>query len=259
MNLLEASILAVVEGLTEYLPISSTGHIILVSDLLGLHNHPFVADYTVVVQCGAIFSVLVIYWRNFFHSINFYKKLFVATLPAIVIGFTIKNKIDILLNSLSIVAWALFVGGIFLIVFDKKLNFEETQSTKDADNLDLSYKQALLIGLSQCLAFVPGVSRSAASIIGGMWQNLNRKQAAEFSFFLAVPTLFGATAIKMIKIVPTITSDQIQILLIGNLISFVVGFLTIKTFIQFLSRTGFKTFGWYRIIIGLIFLYKIYG
>jgi undecaprenyl-diphosphatase len=262
MDIFSAIILAVVEGLTEYLPISSTGHIILASSLLGIQNDPFVKDYTVIVQFGAIMSVLVIYWRRFLNpTLDIYKKLIVGFLPAAIIGLSVKNHIDKILGSVQIVAWALIIGGIILIILDRK--FSKTQMTDNNDSVQkenaklnplVSYRQAMLIGLVQCIAFIPGVSRSAATILGGLWQGLDRKSAAEFSFLLAVPTLTGAGLLKLIKAAPTLTADQVQFLIIGNIISFVVGWLTIRAFIHYLTRFGFDKFGWYRIGLGIIFL-----
>lgn len=257
MTLLQSILLAFVEGLTEYLPISSTGHIILTSALLGIESDDFVKNFTVIVQFGAILSVVVVYWRRFFQTLEFYKKLFVAFLPAAVIGLLVKNKIDAILGSVEVVAWALVLGGIVLILIERRQTpqNQESQSTSQ----EISTQQAFIIGLAQCFAFVPGVSRSGSSIVGALLLGINRKTAAELSFFLAVPTLAGATFLKVLKIAPTITSDQIHFILIGNVVSFVVGWVTIKGFIHFLTRYGFAHFGWYRIILGLILLGIIYS
>jgi undecaprenyl-diphosphatase len=252
MTTWHAIILAFVEGLTEYLPISSTGHIILTSAWFGIATDEFVKNFTVIVQFGAILSVLVVYWRRFFQSLEFYKKLFVAFLPAAMIGLAVKNKIDALLDSVSVVAWAFILGGIVLIWIEKKSSAQPSPQTTDTNRV--TYRQAALIGLAQCCAFIPGVSRSAASIVGGLLLGLDRKTAAEFSFFLAVPTLAGATFLKVLKIAPTLDHSHVGLILIGNVISFLVGWAAIKSFIALLTRYGFKYFGWYRIALGILLL-----
>jgi undecaprenyl-diphosphatase len=252
MDLGHGILLAVVEGLTEFLPISSTGHIILTSYVMGISGESFVKDYTVIVQSGAIASVLVLYWRRFFRSIEFYKKLFIGFLPAGVLGLLVKNHIDRILDRTDVVAWSLLLGGVFLLLIDKRNGATSLPAPKSEENV--TYKQALLIGLAQCVAFIPGVSRAAATIIGGLWQGLDRKRAAEFSFILAVPTLTGATFIKLLKIAPTITSDQVTLIILGNMVSFGVGLLAIRFFIYYLGRFGFSQFAWYRILLGSLFL-----
>jgi undecaprenyl-diphosphatase len=261
MTLLQAVLLAFVEGLTEYLPISSTGHIILTSALLGIEADDFVKNFTVIVQFGAILSVVVVYWKRFFQSIEFYKKIIVAFLPAAAIGLAVKNHIDAVLGSVEIVAWALIIGGIILVLIERKLPPQTHSDKTEADqNLSsISFKKAAIIGLAQCCAFIPGVSRSGSSIVGGLLLGIDRKTAAEFSFFLAVPTLAGATFLKVVKIAPTITSDQIQFILVGNIVSFIVGWAAIKGFISYLTKYGFAHFGWYRIIVGGILLTLIYS
>jgi undecaprenyl-diphosphatase len=256
MTLIQALILAIVEGLTEYLPISSTGHLIITSWIMGINENPFVKDFTVIVQFGAILSVLVLYWRRFLTGVSFYVKLFIAFLPAAALGFLLKNKIDVLLGDVRVVALALIIGGIALIGIDRVFAKQEAR-LKSADQghiSDLTYVQATLIGFIQCLAFIPGVSRSASTIIGGLSVKLTRKAAAEFSFFLAVPTLTAATAYKLLKIAPTLTHDQLPILFFGNLVSFIIGCLSIKAFVGFLTRHGFFFFGIYRILVGALIL-----
>lgn len=256
MTLLQALILALVEGLTEYLPISSTGHLIITSWLMGINENPFVKDFTVIVQFGAILSVLVLYWRRFLAGPNFYLKLFIAFLPAAGLGFLLKHKIDLLLGDIRVVALALIVGGLALIGIDRVFAKQEAR-LKEANEghiESLTYVQAALIGMIQCLAFIPGVSRSASTIIGGLSVRLTRKAAAEFSFFLAVPTLTAATGYKLLKIVPTLTADQIPMLLLGNLVAFVIGCLAIKAFVGFLTRRGFFLFGIYRVLVGVAIL-----
>jgi undecaprenyl-diphosphatase len=241
-----------IEGITEFLPISSTGHLIIASSLLNLEKDSFVINFNIIIQFGAILSVLVLYWKKFIPNWTFYKKLAFAFVPAAIIGLLVKNKIDVLLESVTIVAWALIIGGVFLFFLDNK----KSQPHSEGKNLDdISIKDALFIGLMQCLAFIPGVSRAAATIIGGRLMGLNQKTATEFSFFLAVPTLTGAALIKTLKVLPSIEPGQIQILAFGTLLSFLFALVAIKTFISFVSKGAFKWFGVYRIILGLIVLF----
>lgn len=252
MSIFQAIVLAIIEGLTEFLPISSTGHMIIASSVLGIAENPFVKNFTVIIQFGAILSVLVLYWKRFLKSIDFYFRLFVAFIPAAVIGFLASDYIDMLLENVIVVAVTLLLGGIFLLFVDKI--FE--QNEKNPDN-EPNLKSAFIIGCYQVIAMVPGVSRSAATIIGGLTQKLTRKAAAEFSFFLAVPTMFAATSYKLLQIYKTetgFTSHDIQVLAVGNIVAFVVALLAIKLFIGFLTKHGFKIFGWYRIVVGLVIL-----
>ena len=249
MNILHAVILAIIEGLTEFLPVSSTGHMIITSSLMGIAEDDFTKLFTIVIQLGAILSVVVLYFKKFFQSINFYVKLFVAFLPAAFFGILLNDYIDDLLENPLTVAISLFIGGILLLFVDKWFNDATVTDEKDID-----FKTALKIGFFQCIAMIPGVSRSAATIVGGMSQKLSRKAAAEFSFFLAVPTMFGATAKKIydfLKGGTTFTGEQINLLVIGNVVAFIVALLAIKTFIGFLNKNGFKVFGYYRIAVGL--------
>lgn len=253
MTTLQAVVLAIVEGLTEYLPISSTGQMIVVSSFMGIAADQFTKDFTVIVQFGAILAVLFLYWRRFIESKHLYLKLFIAFLPTALIGFMVKSKVDAILDSVIVVATTQILGGILLLFVDKWFERQERRLAEiqagHIDNLD--FKRTSLIGLVQCLAFIPGMSRSASTIIGGLFAGLNRQAAAEFSFLLAVPTLAAATAWKSIKIYETIQPDQIGILLLGNLVAFVVAVITIKLFIGFLTRRGFFIFGVYRILLGL--------
>lgn len=254
--MLHALILAVVEGLTEYLPVSSTGHMIIVSWFLKINEVPFVKDFTVIVQFGAILSVLVLYWRRFLVGLSFYIKLLIGFLPAAFLGFLLKNKIDAILGDVRVVAWALVVGGIVLIFIDRVFAKQEAalEASGTGQIETMTYVQSMLIGFIQCLAFVPGVSRSAATIIGGLGVKLTRKAAAEFSFFLAVPTLTAATAYKCLKIAPTLTSNELPVLLAGNFVAFVIGCLAIRSFVGFLTKHGFFLFGVYRIVVGVAIL-----
>jgi undecaprenyl-diphosphatase len=242
MSLIEALILAIVEGITEYLPVSSTGHMIIASALLGINGSEFVKVFEVNIQFGAILSVVVLYWKRFFQSIDFYFKLLAAFLPAAVIGFIFGDAIDALLENVTVVAASLLLGGIFLLFVDKIFN---TKPDKD-----MTYRNAVVVGFFQCIAMVPGVSRSAATIIGGLAQGFDRKTAAEFSFFLAVPTMLAASAYKLLKGYEAITKDDIGILVFGNVVAFLVAMAAIRFFIGYLTKYGFKVFGWYRIIVG---------
>ena len=252
MNFLHAIILAIVEGLTEFVPVSSTGHMIIASSMMGIQSQEFVKLFTVVIQLGAILSVVVLYFKRFFQSLDFYFKLLIAFIPAVVLGLLLSDIINNLLESPLVVAISLVVGGVILLFVDKWFN----KSIID-DTDKISYFTAFKIGLFQCISMIPGVSRSASTIIGGMSQNLTRKNAAEFSFFLAVPTMFGATVKKIYDYYQdgnTITTEEFKLLAVGNIVAFIVAMLAIKYFISFLQKNGFRIFGWYRIVVGLIIL-----
>lgn len=275
MTLLETLILAIVEGLTEFLPISSTGHMIIAQNLLGIESTPFVKAFTIIIQFGAILSVLCLYFQRFFklnntpadpnlslfkrllHKFDFYVKLLVAFIPAVVIGLLGKKSgiIDRFLEHVEVVAIMLVVGGIFMLFCDKL--FEK----KSSEETPLTNKRAFLIGCFQCLAMIPGVSRSMATIVGGMSQRLTRRAAAEFSFFLAIPTMAGATVLDVYEVlfkdpnlVSWATGDNIKMLLIGCVVAFVVALFAMKWFVNFLAKYGFKAFGYYRIVVGLFIL-----
>ncbi len=247
MNWIEALILAVVEGITEFLPVSSTGHMILAEGFMGMKSNEFIQAFIVNIQFGAILSVVVLYWKRFFQTLAFYYKLFIAFLPAAFFGLLLGNYIDALLENVYVVAIMLVLGGVVLIFVDKWFD-------KVAENQEVTYRKALVIGFFQVIAMIPGVSRSAATIIGGMTQKLSRKTAAEFSFFLAVPTMFAASGYKLVKNYHVFTSDNIGILLFGNVVAFIVAMIAIKFFINFLTKYGFKFFGYYRIVVGLLIL-----
>ncbi len=247
MNLWQAIILAIVEGISEFLPISSTGHMIIASTIMGIQSNQFVKTFTVAIQFGAILSVVALYFKKFFQSIDFYLKLIVGVIPAIFFGLLFKKNIDALLENVVVVGITLLIGGIILLFVDNYF------SKNKEENEPLSYKQAFSIGLFQVVSMIPGVSRSAATIIGGMFQGLSRKNAAEFSFFLAIPTMFGATCLEL-KDNYSIVLDNLPIFLIGNVVAFIVALLAIKTFITFLTKYGFKVFGYYRIVLGIIIL-----
>lgn len=266
MSILETIIIAIVEGLTEFLPVSSTGHMIITQNLLGVESTEFVKAFTFIIQFGAILSVVVLYWKRFFklnhtplpegssklkkflHKYDFYWKLFVAFIPAAVLGLLFSDMIDAMLESVTVVAVTLILGGIFMLFCDKIFN-------KGSEKTEMTEKRAFWVGMFQCISMIPGVSRSMATIVGGMAQKLTRKAAAEFSFFLAVPTMFAATMFKMLKLFSDETTAQvlkenIDILLIGNAVAFIVALLAIKFFINFVTKYGFKAFGWYRIVVG---------
>ena len=251
MDIFQAVIIAIVEGLTEFLPVSSTGHMIIASSLMGIEKEEFTKLFTVAIQLGAIMAVVVLYWKKFFDFTKwqFYLKLIVAVIPAIILGLLFSDKIDALLESPTTVGITLVLGGIILLFIDK---FFLNASIKEES--EISFGKSFVIGIFQCIAMIPGVSRSAATIIGGMQQGLTRKLAAEFSFFVAVPTMAAATGYKLLKGYESFTADHIKLLVIGNVIAFIVAIVAIKFFIGFLQKHGFRIFGWYRIVAGLILL-----
>ena len=258
MNVVQSIIISIVEGLTEFIPISSTGHMIITQKILGITENEFTKMFTIAIQLGAILAVVVLYWKKFFDfkNLHFYFKLIVGVIPAIILGLLFSDKIDELLESTTTVAVALLLGGIVLIYIDKSFNHPVIESEKE-----VTYKSSFTIGIWQCLAMVPGVSRSAASIIGGMQQKLTRSAAAEFSFFLAVPTMVAATGYKLFKHYHEnggFSGEEVKLLLIGNVVAFIVAMLAIKFFIEFLKKHGFRVWGIYRIIIGLVLLALIY-
>ena len=278
MDWIETIIIAIVEGLTEFLPVSSTGHMIIAQNLLGLNpdtlsesDLAFVHAFTFIIQFGAILSVVCLYWKRFFqfdntplpagssvwqqlkHRFYFYWLLIVGVLPAVVIGLLAKKSglLDWLLNSVEVVAVMLVVGGIFMLFCDKLFN-------KGSEETKVNEKRAFNIGLYQCISVIPGVSRSMATIVGGMTQGLSRRRAAEFSFFLAVPTMAGATLLDLLDLLGEeaswATAHNITMLLLGCVVAFIVALLAMKWFVNFLSKYGFKAFGIYRIIVGSIII-----
>lgn len=252
MSYLQAIILAIIEGLTEFLPISSTGHLILGSAIIGVQPSDFSKLFIVAIQLGTILSVVVLYFKRFFQSMDFYFKLLVAFIPSVVFGLLLSDKIDEMLESPMTVAVTLVAGGIILLFVDKWFS-----EVKYENSDEIGYLTALKIGFFQCLAMIPGMSRSGATIVGGMSQKLSRQAAAEFSFFLAVPTMFGATAKKLYdfyKAGHVITNNEISLLLVGNLVGFIVAIIAIKSFIGFLNKHGFRIFGIYRIVVGSIII-----
>ena len=266
MDILQTVIIAIVEGLTEFLPVSSTGHMIIAQSLLGVESTPFVKAFTIIIQFGAILSVICLYWRRFFYPqtvgngqgywqamLGFYGRLVVGVVPAVVLGLAFNDLIEENLGNVNLVAWMLILGGVFMLFCDRIFN-------KGSEQTELTYKRAFFIGLIQCISMIPGVSRSMSTIVGGMSQRLTRKAAAEFSFFLAVPTMFGATCLETYKMLKggeaAILSqgDNLQMLLLGSLVAFIVAILAIKFFINYVTRYGFAAFGWYRIVVGAIII-----
>ena len=269
LTLIETIIIAIVEGLTEFLPVSSTGHMVITQGLLGVESTEFVKAFTFIIQFGAILSVVVHYWKRFFqlnrtpapadatplkrflHRYDFYWKLLVAFIPAAVLGLLFSDAIDAMLESVTVVAVMLILGGIFMLFCDRIWG-------NGSEDTPLTEKRAFMIGLFQCISMIPGVSRSMATIVGGMAQKLTRRAAAEFSFFLAVPTMFAATLFKMLKLFmdggTEILVNNLSVLIIGNVVAFIVALLAIKFFISFVTKYGFKAFGWYRIVVGLVIL-----
>lgn len=270
MTILQTIILAIVEGLTEFLPVSSTGHMIITQGLLDIESTPFVKAFTIIIQFGAILSVVCLYWKRFFrldhtpapsgsnavqkflHKWDFYWKLLVAFIPAAVIGLIAKKTgvIDHFLESVTVVALMLVIGGVFMLFCDRLFN-------KGKDDTEMTNKRAFCIGLFQCISMIPGVSRSMATIVGGMAQKFSRRRAAEFSFFLAVPTMAAATALDVLDVffgdaatTSWVTADNMAMLAIGSVVAFIVALLAMKWFVSFLTKYGFRLFGVYRIIVG---------
>ena len=267
MDYLQTIIIAIVEGLTEFLPVSSTGHMIIAQGLLGVESTPFVKAFTVIIQFGAILSVVCLYWRKFFYPETmqtkgytwwqaiwrFYLRLIVGVLPAVVLGLSFNDFIESNLGNVTLVAFMLIVGGVFMLFCDRLFN-------KGSEATPLTLRRALVIGFVQCISMIPGVSRSMATIVGGMSQRLTRKAAAEFSFFLAVPTMFGATCLETYKLIAhgegniLLEGNNLTLLLLGSVVAYVVAIAAIKFFISYVTRYGFKAFGWYSIVAGALIL-----
>jgi undecaprenyl-diphosphatase len=255
LSLLQSIILAIVEGLTEFLPVSSTGHMIIASSMMGIESDRFVKLFIVVIQLGAILSVVILYWKRFFQSFDFYLKIGVAFIPSVIAGLFFKSYVDALLERVDVVGYTLLLGGIFFLFMDKI--FKESND----DQQSISFLKAFKIGLFQVIAMIPGVSRSAATIIGGLSQKLTRKNAAEFSFFLAVPTMFAASVLSLYEFYSegvALSVTEINMLIVGNIVAFIVAMIAIKSFITFLTKYGFKVFGYYRIAVGITILVLYY-
>lgn len=272
MDWIQTIIIAIVEGLTEFLPVSSTGHMIIAQNLLGVpQGDPFVHAFTFIIQFGAILSVVCLYWKRFFefdntpapqgssfwqklkHKYNFYWILIVGVLPAVVIGLLAKKSglLDWLLDSVEVVAIMLVLGGVFMLFCDRLFN-------KGSEDNKVDERRAFMIGLFQCISVIPGVSRSMATIVGGMTQGLTRRRAAKFSFFLAVPTMAGATLLDLLDLMKEdtawATSHNISMLILGCVIAFVVALMAMKWFVNYITKYGFKAFGIYRIVVGGIII-----
>lgn len=264
MDSIQAIIIAIVEGLTEYLPVSSTAHMIFTSSFFGIQEDEFVKMFQVSIQFGAILAVVALYWKKFldFKNIQFYLKLAVAVVPALILGKLFDDKIEAVLGNPIPIAIVLIIGGIVLLFIDSLFKRQVVDNEKD-----ISFQKAISIGFWQCLAMMPGTSRSAASIIGGMQQGLTRKAAAEFSFFLAVPTMLAVCMYSLVLkdwnyqgieqkgYEMLLTGDNLKLFLLGNIVAFVVAVIAIKFFIGVLTRYGFKPWGWYRIIVGALLLF----
>lgn len=265
MDFIDAIVIAIVEGLTEFLPVSSTGHMIIAESLLGVKPDAFVKAFTVIIQFGAILSVICLYWRKFFYPETmkdkgytwwqaiwrFYLRLIVGVLPAVVLGLAFNDFIESILDDVMLVGIMLIVGGVFMLFCDRLFN-------KGSEKTELTYRRSFVIGLIQCISMIPGVSRSMATIVGGMSQRLTRKAAAEFSFFLAVPTMLGATCLELYKLIGhgdgnvLMQGNNLALLIVGSVVAFIVAVAAIKFFISYVTKYGFKLFGWYRIVVGAI-------
>ena len=271
MNFIEAIIIAIVEGLTEFLPVSSTGHMIITESLLGVDvDDRFVNAFTVIIQFGAILSVVCLYWRKFFYPETmrtkgytwwqaiwrFYLKLIVGVIPAVILGLAFNDLIEENLGNVALVAVMLILGGVFMLFCDRIFN-------KGSESTELTYKRAFIVGVMQCISMIPGVSRSMATIVGGMSQRLTRKAAAEFSFFLAVPTMLGATCLELYKLIThgdgniLTEGNNLAVLIVGSIVAYIVAIAAIKFFISYVTKYGFKMFGWYRILVGAVILVMI--
>lgn len=251
MDLFEAIILSIIEGLTEFLPISSTGHMILASSVMQMHEDEFVKSFEIIIQLGAILAIVLMYAQRFLKSFSIYIKLSVAFFPTAVIGLLAYKTIKAYLFNPYVVSTSLIIGGIILILIDK---WVLTKESKWEDVEDISYKNAFMIGLMQCVSMIPGVSRAAATIIGGTMNGFNKKQATEFSFLLAVPTMFAAAGYDLLKTPIEMNNERLFILGVGLVLSFVFAWIAVKIFLKIVEKYGFKHFGYYRIIIGLLFL-----
>ncbi len=270
MDLIQTIIIAIVEGLTEFLPVSSTGHMIITQKILGVaEGDPFVHAFTFIIQFGAILSVVCLYWKHFFQMrtreelserLKFYGLLVVGVIPAVVVGLLAKKSglLDWLLDSVHVVAIMLVAGGIFMLFCDKLFCKGDEMLAKSGEENKVTPRRAFFIGCFQCLAVIPGVSRSMATIVGGMQQCLTRKRAAEYSFFLAVPTMAGATLLDLVEMLGEdtawATAQNVELLIVGCVVAFVVAMLAMKWFVGFLTKYGFKAFGWYRIVVGAVIL-----
>jgi len=256
MSILQSIILAIVEGLTEFLPVSSTGHMILTSSLMGIHEDEFVKTFEIGIQLGAILAIVIMYIKRFLQGLQIYFKLAAAFIPTAVIGLLAYDFIKAVLFNPVVVSVSLIVGGIILILIDKRV-VEKEQKVDDV--LELPYKNAIFIGLIQCLSMIPGTSRAAATIIGGVFNKLNKTQATEFSFLLAVPTMIAATGYDLFRTPIDFNQQQLLLLIIGLVVAFITAWFAVKIFLKIVMNYGFKHFGYYRIVVGLVFLIYMAG
>jgi undecaprenyl-diphosphatase len=256
MTLFQSILIAIIEGLTEFLPISSTGHMILASTAMGVHEDEFVKTFEVFIQLGAILAIALMYIKRFLRSLTIYFKLVTAFLPTAVVGLLAYDYIKAYLFNPVVVSVSLILGGVVLLFIDKKV-LQQTTTVSEVE--DISYKNAFFIGLFQCLSMVPGTSRAAATIIGGVFNGLDRKQAMEFSFLLAVPTMMAAGGYDLLKTDLAFTSEQLSLLAIGFVVAFASAWVAVKLFLTYVSSNGFTAFGWYRIVLGVLFLLFMWG
>jgi undecaprenyl-diphosphatase len=265
MNTLQSVIIAIIEGITEFLPISSTAHMKFANPFLGIESSPFVDLFEIVIQLAAIASVVVIYRKKFFDfkHFSFYIKLIIAVIPALIFGALLKKYIDAALGNLWVIAIVMVAGGVILIFIDKFFEKAEAAKTEESDQEGVTYKKSFIIGCFQVLSILfPGLSRSAATIIGGMSQQLNKKTALEFSFFLAVPTMLAASAKSTLDVYQTnpevFGKENLLLLLIGAVVAFLVALISVQFFMRIVQKHGFAPFGWYRIVLGLSILGLLY-
>ena len=251
MTLIQSIVIAIIEGLTEFLPVSSTGHMILASAAMNIHDDAFVKTFEVAIQLGAILAIVLLYAKRFLQGLTIYYKLTTAFIPTAIIGFLAYDIIKGYLFNPIVVSVSLIVGGVILILIDRKVLAQKSK-TEELENI--SYKNAFFIGLIQCFSMVPGTSRAAATIVGGVFNGLDKKQATEFSFLLAVPTMFAATGYDLLKSDIAFTNEELKLLVVGLIVAFITAWIAVKIFLKIVSNYGFKYFGYYRIIIGILFL-----
>lgn len=251
MNYIQSVIIAIIEGLTEFLPISSTGHMILASAAMKIHDDEFTKTFEIAIQLGAILAIAIMYMKRFLRGINIYLKLIVAFIPTAIVGFLAYDFIKTYLFNPMVVSISLIIGGIILIIIDKKV---ENRKSEIKEVEDIPYKNAFYIGLIQCLSMIPGTSRAAATIIGGVFNRFDKKQATEFSFLLAVPTMFAAGGYDLLKTPIDFTREEIIMLISGLFFAFVSAWVAVKIFLRIVEKYGFQYFGYYRIALGIIFL-----
>lgn len=255
MTIFESIIFGLVEGITEFLPISSTGHLIITAELLKLEQSEFLKTFEVSIQFGAILSIVFLYWRSLFQNLAVLKKIVAAFIPTAIIGFFLYGLIkNVLFGSLNVVLWALFWGGVAILIFE---HFYKERQGAEKEIEEISYKKAVIIGLFQALAVIPGVSRSAATIIGGLWLGLKRKTVVEFSFLLAVPTMLAATTFDFYKNAPSFSGNEFVLLAFGFISSFIFATIAVKFLLKFIQQNDFKFFGAYRIVIAIFFFFLL--